>query len=211
MAGEKETLEKIHRIAEQEFLEKGFKGASLRNIVKRVGVTTGAFYGYYKSKEELFDALVTPHAEYLKQHFVQEQQAFAQLSEAEQVNQVSHSGEKYMFDVLEYGFAHRNGMRLLLGAAAAGTRYEDFVHQLVELEIQGTHRFMDVLEHMGKSQTRLGEYFEHTVISGMYSAFFELFIHDVPYEEAKECADGLMKFYAAGWMACMGLEQTREK
>lgn len=41
-----------------EFLEKGFKSASLRNIVKAVGLTTGAFYGYYKSKEELFDALV---------------------------------------------------------------------------------------------------------------------------------------------------------
>ena len=207
MAEEKETLEKIHRIAEREFLEKGFKGASLRNIVKEAGVTTGAFYGYYCSKEELFDALVKPHADYLKQNFVREQQVFAQLSEVEQLRQVSHSGEKYMFDILEYGFAHRNGMRLLL-MAAAGTQYEDFVHQLVELEIQGTHRFMDVLEHMGKSRIKVGEYFEHTVVSGMYSAFFELFIHDVPYEEAKECAGELMKFYAAGWMACMGLEWT---
>lgn len=28
------------------------QAASLRNIVKTAGVTTGAFYGYYKSKEE---------------------------------------------------------------------------------------------------------------------------------------------------------------
>ena len=106
MAEEKETLEKIHRIAEREFLEKGFKGASLRNIVKEAGVTTGAFYGYYCSKEELFDALVKPHADYLKQNFVREQQVFAQLSEEEQLRQVSHSGEKYMFDILEYGFVY---------------------------------------------------------------------------------------------------------
>ena len=32
----------------QEFLEKGFKSASLRNIVKTAGVTTGALYGYYE-------------------------------------------------------------------------------------------------------------------------------------------------------------------
>ena len=55
------TLENIHRAAKTEFLEKGYKDASLRNIVKSVGMTTGAFYGYYKSKEELFEAIVGEH------------------------------------------------------------------------------------------------------------------------------------------------------
>ena len=45
------TLERIHRAARKEFRERGFHSASLRNIVKSVGMTTGAFYGYYKSKE----------------------------------------------------------------------------------------------------------------------------------------------------------------
>ena len=43
------TLDLILSAAMQEFLEKGFKSASLRNIVKKAGVTTGAFYGYYDS------------------------------------------------------------------------------------------------------------------------------------------------------------------
>ena len=37
------TLENIHKAAKEEFLEKGFKGASLRNIVKTAGMTTGSF------------------------------------------------------------------------------------------------------------------------------------------------------------------------
>lgn len=44
------TLERIHLAAKAEFLEKGYQAASLRNIVKNAGVTTGAFYGYYDSK-----------------------------------------------------------------------------------------------------------------------------------------------------------------
>lgn len=44
---EQSTLNLIFSAAMQEFLEKGFKSASLRNIVKEAGVTTGAFYGYY--------------------------------------------------------------------------------------------------------------------------------------------------------------------
>ena len=55
---EKTTLERILSAAMREFLEKGYQSASLRNIVKTAGVTTGAFYGYFKSKEELFGALV---------------------------------------------------------------------------------------------------------------------------------------------------------
>ena len=71
------TLERIHRAAFEEFLEKGFKSASLRNIVKKVNMTTGAFYGYYNSKEELFEALVDEHYQYLINCFKKAQRDFA--------------------------------------------------------------------------------------------------------------------------------------
>ena len=54
------TLEKIQEAAMSEFLDKGFLGASLRQIVKNAGVTTGAFYGYFSSKEALFASIVEP-------------------------------------------------------------------------------------------------------------------------------------------------------
>ena len=63
------TLERIHQAAQAEFLEKGFQRASLRSIVKSVGMTTGAFYGYYKSKEALFEALVGSHYTYFLDRF----------------------------------------------------------------------------------------------------------------------------------------------
>ena len=59
------TLERIRSAAEAEFLKYGFRSASLRRIVRSVGMTTGAFYGYYKSKEELFAALVGEHYDYV--------------------------------------------------------------------------------------------------------------------------------------------------
>ena len=57
------TLEKIQEAAMAEFLDKGFQGASLRQIVKNAGVTTGAFYGYFSSKEALFASCRRPHGE----------------------------------------------------------------------------------------------------------------------------------------------------
>ncbi len=48
------TKEKILDTALRHFLKDGFSGASLRNIVKDAGLTTGAFYKYYPTKEMLF-------------------------------------------------------------------------------------------------------------------------------------------------------------
>ena len=83
------TLNKIQQAAIDEFLEKGFRGASLRQIVKHAGVTTGAFYGYFSSKEALFASIVEPHAQALMAHFMQAQLQFADLPKDEQP---SHMG-----------------------------------------------------------------------------------------------------------------------
>ncbi len=202
--GEKETLERIHKVAEQEFLQKGFKGASLRNIVKNAGVTTGAFYGYYESKEELFDALVRPHGEYLISLFKDTLKEFKGLPDEEQVVRLEEYSAPCLDNILEYSYEHLTGMKLLL-SASVGTRYENFVHEMVETEIQCTHDYMQVLKRLGKPVHEINSYFEHTIVSGMFTAYFELIIHDVPYEQAKECADEIYKFYSAGWAACMEL------
>ena len=68
-----DTLNKIQKAALKEFLDKGFLGASLRQIVKDAGVTTGAFYGYFSSKEALFASIVEPHAAALMGRFMEAQ------------------------------------------------------------------------------------------------------------------------------------------
>ena len=64
-----DTMVKIQQAALEEFSDKGFFGASLRQIVKNAGVTTGAFYGYFSSKEALFASIVEPHATALMGRF----------------------------------------------------------------------------------------------------------------------------------------------
>ena len=50
-----ETQMKILEVGKREFLEKGFKDASLNRIVAEAGFTKGAFYGYYPDKAALFE------------------------------------------------------------------------------------------------------------------------------------------------------------
>ena len=74
------TLENILQAGMEEFSEKGFHSARpLRQIVKKAGVTTGAFYGYFSSKEALFTAIVEPHAAALMGQYMEAQTSFAEL------------------------------------------------------------------------------------------------------------------------------------
>lgn len=50
--------ESILKEAEQEFFDKGYLSASLRQIAKRSGTTIGNLYHYFDSKEALFNELV---------------------------------------------------------------------------------------------------------------------------------------------------------
>ena len=52
------TKEGILAISFRVFLEKGYKNATFNELVKASKVSKGAFYHYFKSKEELFDAAI---------------------------------------------------------------------------------------------------------------------------------------------------------
>ncbi len=93
-----DTLEKIQQAALEEFSEKGFLGASLRQIVKNAGVTTGAFYGYFSSKEALFASIVEPHAAALMGRFMEAQTGFADLPEKEQPAHMGEASGDYVLD-----------------------------------------------------------------------------------------------------------------
>ncbi len=54
----KDTRDKIVTAAYGCFMEKGYEQTSVRMILEKAGVTTGSFYHFFPSKEELFEAVV---------------------------------------------------------------------------------------------------------------------------------------------------------
>ena len=46
--------------------EAGFEAVTVRDICKKAGITTGAFYHHFQSKEELFDKGFAPLDQYMK-------------------------------------------------------------------------------------------------------------------------------------------------
>lgn len=198
-----DTLNKIQQIAMEEFAEKGFLGASLRQIVKKAGVTTGAFYGYFSSKEALFNAIVEPHAAALMGRYMEAQTTFAELPEEEQPSHMGLESSEYIHWMVDYICRHREPVKLLL-CRSEGTGYEHFVHNMVEVEVEYTIRYMEVLRHLGQNIPKLDEQMCHIIASGMFNGLFEIVIHDMPRDRALHYVDQLRDFYTAGWLKLMG-------
>ena len=204
MSERESTLDKIRAAGKKEFMQKGFRAASLRQIVKDAGVTTGAFYGYFHSKEELFDSLVAEPARTAMDQFIRAQNAFTDLPPEEQPDQVGKISGDCMDWMVGYVYEHFDAFKLIL-CHSDGTRYEHFIHEMVQIEIASTHDFMAVLQRLGRPVHRLDPQLEHILVSGMFSAFFEMVVHDMPQEQAVEFIQELRDFYTAGWIKIMGL------
>ena len=197
------TLTRIHQAAKAEFLEKGFRGASLRNIVKSVGMTTGAFYGYYKSKEELFEALVGEPHDYLIGRFKDAQREFAQLPHEQQPEVMGDISGLCMYDMLHYAYAHLEECKLIL-CCSEGTRFSGLIDEMVEIEVESTHTYLAVLNELGRPSPKIDPKLEHILITGMFHTFFELVIHEMPLRDAENYIREMLAFYTAGWMKIMG-------
>ena len=61
-AGKREQTKQQNRqaildAAREVFAEMGYQAATVRDIIRRTGLSVGAFYNYYRSKEEVYEAL----------------------------------------------------------------------------------------------------------------------------------------------------------
>lgn len=200
---EQTTLSLIHTAAMQEFLEKGFKSASLRNIVKTAGVTTGAFYGYYDSKEDLFEALTGKHYDYIMDCYCKAQREFADLPPEEQPEHLGTTSGNCMYEMLLYAYEHLDEFKLIL-CHSEGTRFSKLIDEMAEIETNATHNYFKVLGQLGRPVPPIDEHLEHILITGMLNTFFEMIIHEMPFDKAQQYLEKMTAFYTAGWMKIMG-------
>lgn len=180
--------------AKQEFLEKGFEKGCLKNICENAKVTTGALYKRYKGKEELFCAVVEPTIEAIFEMIQSSaEDDLSQLSDEELIDSWRMKEENLMH-YFQFFHEHRDGFVLLL-KHSAGTKHEDFPHKLVEVMNMHTIRYYEEGYQRGLFQRKIsGEEF-HVLLSAFWSAIYEPFIHDMPWDELENHAKLICKYF----------------
>lgn len=200
-----DTQRRILEVGKREFLEKGFKDASLRSIVKEAGFTQGAFYGYYNSKEALFDALVSPAADELIAQFKQAQQAHYELIPEDKAEQSRDLSTSYLNYFINYIYDNFDAFKLVI-CCSEGTGYANYVHELVELEVEQTEDYYEQLRQLGKLEGTVSRNLHHMITSAYFTAVFETVAHDMTREQAIGYVNELAVFFNCGWNGLLRFE-----
>lgn len=199
------TRKKILEAGKREFLEKGFNDASLRHIVKEAGFTQGAFYGYYSDKAALFEALAAPAADGLVDRFKAAQEAHFDLIPEGKAEESGDLSTAYLRQFINYIYDNFDAFKLVI-CKADGTRYEHFIHDLVELEMAQTERFYELSAEQGGPANRISPELQHMITSAYFTAVFETVAHDMPRERALDYIEELAAFFTCGWEGLLGKE-----
>lgn len=129
------TKERLLRAGREEFCQKGYQQASLRSICAACGVTTGAFYFFFPSKDALLCAIVDP--------VIEKWTALAhELGDQEVLDPSTGRDNDRRF--MEFELAHRQELLILMEKSAGSSR-EHFNRMVLDTM---THYFNKTFFHM---------------------------------------------------------------
>jgi AcrR family transcriptional regulator len=138
-----ETKKQLTSAAARVFAERGYEGATIADIARQAGLSTGAIYAHYRSKAELLA------------------QAIRAQSAREMARMVGEDRELTLTEamvVMGAGLARRKGGRsLLLEAVSAARRDPDLAKAMVAEVGGGEQRFVAMLRRaQAKGMAELG-------------------------------------------------------
>lgn len=187
------TTDELLQQGKNEFLEKGFEKASLRDISSKSGVSTHAIYTRFGDKVGFFSALVCDSGNELKNIH---KDFFLQLDKSPITTEKKFYEINKVFDaMLEYIYLHLNDFRLIC-CMAKGTEYENY---FCEFAIKDMKFYKKIIKQFKKRNLKVDELFIKTVCENNYAALASTVINNLSYKGAKNFVHKINEFTLAGW------------
>lgn len=201
MKQDKETKNKLLISAREEFIEKGYLKASLRNICKNAGVTTGALYFFFQDKEDLFDAVVGDVVkgiwQLMQSHYTDEKD----MADEGMLTSFPKEDTKEDFDtagmVIHHMYLHREDVLLLL-TKSQGTKYENIADRFIETTEKHFRKMADVMQKAYPDK-KMDDRFVHWLAHEQIDAFIYMITHIEDEKEAVEFISQAITYMMAGW------------
>lgn len=197
------VYERILECAKKEFLEKGYKDASLRTIASEADTSTNSIYVRFKDKEGLFGAIVEPVSEEFMSRFMKAQETFHGFDSETQRSEVGKYSAGEMLKMVDYMYDHFDEFSLLLDASY-GTRFQNFVDRLVSVEEEYTWKWMEATGSCMEPESELTKEFYHIMVTSYFGGIFEVIRHKMCREDAKKYISMMGEYHHAGFLAIAG-------
>ena len=189
---------KILEAAKTEFMERGFAEASMRTIAERAGFTTGMLYSRFADKSEIFRELVEGPADELLQN------EFAGYPPEYQRREMHPYVAQKIDRMVDLIYDNFDAFKLII-CKSGGTSYEYYVDKMIDVETESTFRFIDAVKGAGYEIADIRKDLAHMLASAMFNGMFEVVMHDLSREDARQYILKLQEFFNAGWDKLLGL------
>ena len=204
MVDEKQTKKKLIECAKAEFMEKGYMKASLRNICKAAGVTTGAMYFFFKDKEELFESvaggplLALENA--IKSHFSMEDKLEGKVESFSPRDM--QDDYRAALDILSVLYRYKDEYLLVMGRAS-GSKYENIVDRFVSYVYEHyLEMYCRMKGYATKSRlTNEDKFIVHWMSHDQIDIFIHLLTHCASEKEAAKQMKNMFNYMVGGWIA----------
>ena len=176
--------------------EMSFEKSSLNVICKNAGITTGALYKRFSTKEDLFNSLVEKPANRLKEFLDKEHRAYKKLPKEEQINCVFRNWENEDgFIGLIYEYKEEFLMILNL---SGGTKYEFYFDEISKIITDATMQFIRTNNKSDVDEFILYE-LVHILVSSYIKGILVPLSQNMNLNEANIYIQHVKKFFYAGW------------
>lgn len=138
--------QRVNKAIMEEFLEKGYEGASIRSIGARAGMTSAGLYRHYADKEAMFEGMVQPLVDEMKSWLKNHTNKRYDIVDGD-LSQKDLFGESFV-DLIRDVILPRRQEFILLMTCSGGTKYENFIHDLTEEKAYRIH----IKEHFDRNR-----------------------------------------------------------
>ena len=190
---DEDTRKKLLDSAKAHFLEHGFRAASLNQIIKETGFTKGAFYFYFRSKEEIFDALVGETAAGIEKILSEESSEWGVYDRSERAFHMVSAHLGHLPELVDLLQANKDEARLLL-TCAEGTRYENYLGRLKEADESAGNE--NLKNAFGESPIDADTY--DVLMSGYYAMIGQIVLSGASRDEMLQRMTDIQLVYESG-------------
>lgn len=192
---------KLMGAARQEFLECGFKKASMRSIGERCGLTAAGIYRHCRDKEDLFDQVVMPFVQRIDEWLAAHVARYVDAVNSGQRVTWSDSEVDMMREII---YPNMEDYHLLL-SRSQGTKYDNYLHDLTEQQQREMLNYLPMLRAEGYAVRDIDPKELHLLLTAYTTALFEPVIHNYSQEEALSCLETVEAFFLPGWKNLLGI------
>jgi AcrR family transcriptional regulator len=190
----------ILETARNEFLDKGFKDASMRTMARNAKVGLSNIYNYFKSKDEIFREVMCPLTSAMDK----------MLNDHNNKHFISldvFTSDEYMREMIDsfVGLIKTFKAELnLLLFQSHGSSLANFVNEYTEKHANIGLEYIRLMnEKYPKINTNISSFFIHTMSSWWITIIGEIVTHDLRDKEIETFVAEYIEFSTAGWKKIM--------